>query len=152
MKQRNFPISVRELAEAILSVRFLQSQPLANNQVAPFGVITIDVHGNVYTFSPELAGYSANGFSTFAIGNILTSSFEEMHQSTILRELEDQISRGTENCRANCQYFRVCGGGAPSNKLFENGSFASGETMYCRLTKKLVTDFVLSEIEARRPG
>jgi len=41
----------------------------------------------------------------------------------------------------------VCGGGEPVNKLAENGSFASTETTYCRLTKMRVTDLVLDALE-----
>ena len=40
-------------------------------------------------------------------------------------------------CRERCEYFSVCGGGEPVNKLAENGGFASSETTYCRLTKML---------------
>jgi uncharacterized protein len=41
----------------------------------------------------------------------------------------------------------VCGGGEPVNKLAENGSFASTETTYCRLTKMRATDLVLDALE-----
>jgi len=41
----------------------------------------------------------------------------------------------------------VCGGGEPVNKLAENGSFASSETTYCRLTKMRATDLVLDALE-----
>jgi uncharacterized protein len=43
-----------------------------------------------------------------------------------------QISAGVERCRRECDYFELCGGGAPANKLYENGSFESAETSYCR--------------------
>ena len=35
---------------------------------------------------------------------------------------------GVELCRQECQYFSVCGGGEPVNKLSENGTFVSSET------------------------
>jgi uncharacterized protein len=50
-------------------------------------------------------------------------------------------------CQGTCQYFSVCGGGEPVNKLAENGTFASTETKYCRLTKMRPTDLVLEAIE-----
>ena len=46
-------------------------------------------------------------------------------------------------CSAGCDYFSVCGGGAPGNKLFENGSFASTRTSYCTLTQIVPTDLIL---------
>ena len=48
--------------------------------------------------------------------------------------------------------FSVCGGGEPVNKLAENGSFASTETAYCRLTKMRATDLMLDALERVPPG
>jgi uncharacterized protein len=149
MTERAFPIAVREFEEAIASVGFLQDEGPASNQLTPFGIVTIDVNGNVFTFSPELAGYASRDFPTFAIGNIFEHSFDQLKSSAVLKKMTAQIDEGIALCRASCPYFRVCGGGAPSNKVFENGSFATTETMYCRLSKQRVTDFVLSTIESR---
>jgi uncharacterized protein len=55
-------------------------------------------------------------------------------------------------CREHCEYFSVCGGGEPVNKLAENGSFASSETTYCRLTKMRATDLVLDALERVQPS
>ena len=65
-----------------------------------------------------------------------------LRQRLTVRIRAGEIGEGIEMCRAECKYFPVCGGGVPSNKVFENGTFASTETMYCRLTKKRVTDFL----------
>ncbi len=46
-------------------------------------------------------------------------------------------------CSRSCDYFSVCGGGAPVNKLFENGSFTGTETSYCTLTQMIPTDLIL---------
>jgi uncharacterized protein len=151
MHARDFPIAVRELEEVLTSIRFLQQEGPTNSLTIPFGIITIDVRGDVYTFSPELVGYSSKDFPTFSIGNIYRDSFADLEKSKNLLQMAAQIDRGIELCRAECKYFPVCGGGAPSNKVFENGTFACKETMYCRLTKKRVTDFVLSTIEERVP-
>jgi uncharacterized protein len=60
--------------------------------------------------------------------------------------LED-IEGGVALCQARCEYFSVCGGGEPVNKLAENGSFVSTETTYCRVTKMRATDLVLDALE-----
>lgn len=151
MEAQRFPIAIRELETILFSIRFMETSRPSNEQI-PFGIITIDVSGNVYTFSPELAGYSSKEFSTFAIGNIFEHDFEQLKRSAVLAKMADQIREGISACKAECQYFPVCHGGAPSNKLFENGTFASTETLYCRLTKKQTTDFVLSTIERRLPS
>jgi len=148
MKERQFPIAVRELEETLASIRFLDKQGPKNNQLTPFGIITIGVNGDVFTFSPELAGYSSDEFPSYSIGNIFSSTFEDLKNSATLSKMATEIKRGIELCRAECKYFSVCGGGAPSNKMFENGSFVSTETMYCRLSKKQITDFVLTMIES----
>jgi uncharacterized protein len=57
------------------------------------------------------------------------------------------IEAGVAMCRERCEYFSVCGGGEPVNKLAENGKFASAETTYCQLTKMRATDLVLDALE-----
>lgn len=149
MEDHKYPIAVRELEETLVAIHALDRGAPTSNQNDPFGILSIDVRGNVYTFSPELVGYSNADYPTFAIGNVLTDSFEEIRNSPELERMTRQVRLGVEMCRDSCKYFAVCGGGAPANKVFENGSFASTETMYCRLNKMCVTDFVLQTIEAR---
>jgi hypothetical protein len=48
----------------------------------------------------------------------------------------------------SCEYFAVCGGGAPVNKLYENGTIVSSETMYCRLNVKVIADLAMEIIES----
>ena len=50
-------------------------------------------------------------------------------------------------CREQCRYFGFCGGGPPGNKFFENGTFASTETLFCRLHKKAAMDVSLDKLE-----
>jgi uncharacterized protein len=148
IRERQFPIAIRELEETLASIRHFEKQGPMNNLVIPFGIITIGVDGGVYTFSPELAGYSSSDFPTFAIGNIFRDTFADLANSAVLKAMVAQIDQGIDLCRAECQYFSVCGGGTPANKVFENGSFASTETLHCRLTKKRVADFVLGAVES----
>jgi uncharacterized protein len=154
MESHNFQIRVREFEETLTSIMYHNGGPPVNTLVLPFGIITVGVNGDLFTFSPELAGFSTDSFPTFSIGNIFDHSFENLCESNSLRRLANEIREGIEICRASCDYFNLCGGGTPSNKLFENGSFKSSETMHCVLTKKKVTDFLLSVIESKQllPG
>jgi uncharacterized protein len=61
--------------------------------------------------------------------------------------VQDEIQSGVQACRESCEYFDICLGGVPGNKLFENGSFNTTETLFCRLSKKAVIDVVLEQIE-----
>jgi uncharacterized protein len=69
-----------------------------------------------------------------------------------MRAMSRDIAAGVELCRRSCEYFSVCGGGAPVNKLFENGSFDSARTSFCDLTQKVPIDLILeafSRFESR---
>ncbi len=57
------------------------------------------------------------------------------------------IGAGVELCRQHCEYFSICGGGEPVNKLAENGTFISTETTFCRMTKMRATDLVLDLLD-----
>ena len=52
-----------------------------------------------------------------------------------------------ELCRERCAYFPFCGGGPPANKFFENQTFVSTETLFCRLHKKVCLDITLALLE-----
>ena len=79
-----------------------------------------------------------------------------MPLSPVFSRMREDIDTGVAMCRERCEYFSVCGGGEPVNKLAENGSFATTETVYCRLTKMRATDLVLDALdrvpEERVPG
>jgi uncharacterized protein len=86
-------------------------------------------------------------YEDFLLGNINQDALADLlHRPNLARMLAD-IQAGVELCREHCEYFSVCGGGEPVNKLAENGSFASSETTYCRLTKMRATDLVLDALE-----
>ena len=55
-------------------------------------------------------------------------------------------------CRESCRYFPFCGGGPPGNKYFENGTFASTETLFCRLHMKACLDVTADWLERHPPA
>jgi uncharacterized protein len=139
---------VREIEQTFGSILRPESIEFCNSQTEPFSILNIDCSGNFSTFCPELLGLKCAKYGDFVFGNIndveLESAFNNQHFKLLLRD----IRRGVDNCRRECQYFSVCGGGAPSNKLAENGSVESTETMFCRLTRKALCDLALDRIEA----
>jgi uncharacterized protein len=62
--------------------------------------------------------------------------------------VRNDIQAGIEACRELCQYFSVCGGGAPSNKFSELGTFRGTETFACRSTVKGLADGCMDFIDA----
>jgi uncharacterized protein len=144
---------IREIEHAIQQVLRPTDAPFHNQLVEPFAITSMDWAGNISTFSPELLGLKNSVYKNFLVGNINHDPlFDLPHRPNFIRMLAD-IQAGVELCREHCEYFSVCGGGEPVNKLAENGSFASGETTYCRLTKMRGTDLVLNALErVRRSG
>jgi uncharacterized protein len=125
---------------------------MRNSQVEPFGMMNVDCHGNVSSFSPELLGLKHDEYGDFIIGNIHTDSLECMRRSRPMNAMSRDIAAGVAACRRDCEYFSVCGGGAPVNKLAENGSFASTRTSFCSLTQMVPIDLILQAFDRLKNG
>jgi uncharacterized protein len=134
---------VREIDQAVPRVFRPDSTPTRDIQCEPLAMLNVDSHGNVSTFSPELLGMKNKDYDDFLLGNININSLAEIHSACLRSALWRDIEAGTRACEAGCEYFSVCGGGSPVNKLFENGSFASTETSFCVLTQMVPTDLIL---------
>jgi uncharacterized protein len=78
---------------------------------------------------------------------VTTHPLSAVIDSDRFRRLDDEIARGVAMCRESCAYFPFCGGGPPANKFFENGTFASTETLFCRLHKQVCLDVTLDFLE-----
>jgi len=143
---------IREVDGMLPRIFRAEGPELRNVQVEPFAMLNVDCHGNVSSFSPELLGLKNSGYSDFIIGNIETDSLEEMRHSPAMLAMSRDIAAGVEECRQSCQYFSICGGGAPVNKLTENGSFASSRTTFCSLTQMAPTDLILDAFDRVKDG
>jgi uncharacterized protein len=138
---------IREIDGMLPRVFRPAGSPCRNVQVEPFGMLNVDCRGNVSTFSPELLGLKRPEYADFIVGNVQTDTLEDMRQCRALQAMARDIAAGVEACSKSCEYFSVCGGGAPVNKLFENGSFASGRTSFCDLTQKVPIDLILEAFD-----
>jgi uncharacterized protein len=138
---------VREVDGMLMRIFRPEQSAMRNAQVEPFGMMNVDCRGNVSSFSPELLGLKNADYGDFLVGNIRTDSLEEMHRSPTMTAMSCDIAAGVAACRDNCEYFSVCGGGAPINKLAENGSFAGTRTSFCRLTQMVPVDLILDAFD-----
>ena len=143
-------LKVRELESAIALL--LSDEPARDEQNVPFAIVSVGHDGTMSTFSPELLGMRHTRFDGFAFGHVATHRLADLEHAARYRTISDEIRRGVEACQRECGYFRWCGGGAPANKLFETGRFDATETMHCRLTRQVVLDETIAEIEARMRG
>src|SRR2546428_10005011 len=86
-------------------------------------------------------------YGDFLFGDARTDSMDDVCHNPNMLSIASDIASGVEACEQHCDYFGICGGGAPVNKLCKNGTFRSTETMHCRLTIKAVADVVLEDLE-----
>lgn len=141
------PYFVREVNEMIRRIVTPAEVVIPNDLVEPFSILNFDCEGNFTTFSPELLGQTDTRYGNFVLGNVWTGALHEAAESPVFKGLSSDVAAGVEQCRATCEYFAICGGGAPSNKLYENGRFDSTETLYCRLRTKAVAKLALEIVE-----
>lgn len=120
---------------------------ITKGQHLPFTMLNVSHSGDLSTFSPELLSMKSDVYGDFVFGNILQDNLESICESQKFQKINHDIQAGVKRCKSDCQYFSVCGGGAPSNKYFENGTFTSTETMYCKLTTQILTDIILNDLE-----
>lgn len=145
------PLRLREFegAKGRLLAPAMAGANILNSMTRPFGHVTVNAEGGVSTFSPELLSASSNAYGDFIFGNVQTDSLLDMLKSPKFRKVYADICAGNAKCASECAYFRYCGGGAPSSKLAEHGSFDAVETMYCRTEVKIPLDiysgFVLAQ-------
>jgi uncharacterized protein len=151
-------ISIREFENARAAIQGLRggsspgssqgsSQDVRNDQTESFAILTVAWDGSVTAFSPELIDAKSKDYGDFILGNILRDSIADIFSAPKYTRIANAIEEGCKRCAQTCQYFSVCGGGAPSNKYFENGSFESTETVYCRSVVQIPTDIMLAQAE-----
>ena len=113
----------------------------------PFAIVNFDTEGNFSTFDPELLSIDAPPYGRFILGNVLHDSLESVCQTDKFLQIYRDIRDGIDKCQETCQYFGVCGGGAPSNKYWENGTFNSSQTHACRYRIQNLTEIIIDNIE-----
>lgn len=141
---------IREFHNATAAIRGehfpnLPVNEMRNTQTLPLAILTITWDGAVTTFSPELMDAPNKEHGDFILGNIFTDSITDLISSPKFVQMANAVEEGCQRCAADCQYFSVCAGGSPSNKYFENGSFNSTETTFCRSLIQIPTDLMLAK-------
>jgi uncharacterized protein len=142
----NSNIQIREV-DCLLEVIPGRRREFRRMESVAASVINISWNGDVSTFSPELLGMKHKHFGDFVFGNVASATLDRLLGSPKLLAVANDIEAGVAQCRENCDYFCLCGGGAPSNKLFENGTFKSTETLACKLRIKSISNAVLEFLE-----
>ena len=150
LRVRELALAARLIAQPMPQVCWQDRAEPDNAQTLPFALITLAHDGSFTTFSPELLGQPSIEFGDFVLGNVATGGFLASARSERFERLWAAVRRGTRACEQHCAHYAFCGGGAPANKLYENGDIASGETLYCRTMVKRPFDAVLARLERGR--
>lgn len=147
-RRRSIPgIRIRELDDTRSHLSAPDGIVLQRSDNRPGSILNVDVEGDYTTFSPELLATSHPRYGTFKWGNVRTDPWKSMAKHPGFLRAHRDIASGVERCRRTCDYFSLCGGGCPSNKLAELGTFDSSETDYCRFHMQAVADVVLERAE-----
>jgi uncharacterized protein len=139
---------IREL-DYMIDVIKNGSGPVRGTENIPFCILNFGWDGAISTFSPELLSMTDLTYRNFVFGQAGVDSFSDVEKNATFRRVHAAIKSGVEKCKSSCEYFGVCGGGSPSNKLYENGSFDSTETLSCRLRIKTLAEVVLTALERK---
>lgn len=144
--QADGAVKVREF-ECICSLIYQNDRLCQTEMNTPFAIVSIDHQGNFSTFDPELLAIKTDCYGDFILGNILHDCLTSTCYTKKFQRIYQDMAAGVQRCRETCSYFGVCGGGAGSNKFWENGSFNSTETKACRYRIQIITDIVLESLE-----
>lgn len=148
-RQRERPnFRIREIADTSARLCSLSGQGTHSTENAVGAILNFDVSGGVSTFPPELlTAPQSKRYGSFVWANVHTNNYDKFLRNLARTQTCLELRAGIEACKRECGYFAVCGGGAPSNKLAELGTFSGTETMSCRLEIKALTRVILKRLE-----
>jgi len=145
-QERPQDLRVREF-EGLCQLAQSDSRVERTDMNNPFAIVNVDSRGHFSTFDPELLSVQTEEYGDFVLGHVMQDSLVSIVASDKFQRILADLRPGIERCRAECDYFGVCGGGAGSNKYWEQGSFDCTETQACRFRVKLTSEVVLSGLE-----
>ena len=141
---------IKRINNAVVKILQQPSYVGTSHETQPFAIATITREGNISFFSPELAGGTAQDRDQFVLANIKDiETFDDIIHLDSFKKQFAQINDGVAMCAKNCEYYQMCGGGSPSNKFTENGTFASDETQYCALQQKMLTEIFIEKMSIK---
>ena len=143
-----YPLRIRDIDR--MSNILAGNARLDNEQLEAWQVVVVAANGDVTTFSPEFMDLAPEAHGNLCFGNILADDLHVIFENERVAAVQLEIRQGVEICRSSCKYFQICGGGAPANKLAENGRLASGETVFCRHSIQSAADALIEFLSRAR--
>jgi len=131
----------------------MRGRPTIRNQLStPLCILSVDHQGSWSTYSPELLAMKSDDYGDFVLGNLTHEPLTTPDSNAKLARIDCDIQAGVRRCRDACAYYDLCGGGAPSNKYWEAGSFDTMETLACRYAKQLPFQVAIDNLERAIDG
>jgi len=140
--RHNPVIQVRELTQSLYLMSDID-RPLKVGFGVPEIFPCVSADGDVVLLSPELV----DNVPGFVIGNVLRDAFDELVRTAGSVPYVREFLSGIAQCRGECPYFWVCGGGAASNRFFEHGRLDVAETECCRNRVQLLTEAMIGALK-----
>ncbi|MBV9025597.1 MAG: radical SAM protein [Streptomycetaceae bacterium] len=129
---------VERLADYFRLIRTGQRAEWDQRRLDP--IPTVSWRGDVVLLSPELADTTAPEYGDFVAGNILERPLPQILRDAHRLRYVREFLTGLDRCEAECEFFDFCRGAQAANRFFENGTFETTETNYCRVSRQaLVT-------------
>lgn len=143
------PLIIREFdtIEYILQKKYKQPlfsiKKVENN---PGELITIKSNGNIYTHSPQLANGTVKNSEQFLITSIKDiNTFDDIFKLKSFKKLNEEINKGVQLCKKECELFSFCGGGCPAGKFYEHGRFDTTINKRCHFGLRLPVEAVVKK-------
>lgn len=120
--------------------------PARNQENVPGAILSVDINGNISSYSPELLGIKSEAYADFLFGNVKEiSDITDIFLSRTFLKCQSAIAAGVSRCKKSCGHFALCGGGSPANKFGETGRLDSTETHFCKISVKTVLDTLMAQ-------
>lgn len=140
-------LRIRELADSARRLLSRSGRGVHSSENVLGSILNFNAQGGVSTFSPELLTSPTGPYQSFVWGDVETDTFSTFIERAIDTPFYSDLRHGINRCEQTCDFFEVCGGGAPSNKLAEHGNVKGTETAACRLQVKVLDPVVLTALE-----
>lgn len=144
-----FSMMIREIRQLVVGIAAYQNDKnfqAIPDETVPFRILSFGKNGEIGSFSPELLSTKSEDYKDFILGNVACDTPQTVLESMRFKKLDRDIRRAVGLCKDQCEHFALCGGGFFSNRILENKSLLSTETLTCRLNKKTVIDTLVEEL------
>ncbi|MBI1319259.1 MAG: radical SAM protein [Candidatus Hydrogenedens sp.] len=143
---------IRDFDQATRRV-FGGSRPAVNDDnLGCLDILNVSADGSFYWGNPELMS-AIHGPLSHLKFNLSSDDVWKCRATPAFRHYQDEVHRGVERCREECQFFAGCQGGNPAHKYYEFESFDVAQHTTCQLNDQtiqtLMAEKILSTSEAQ---